>query len=539
MPLIWGERNMTNLRHWSGGIRPAMVVFAAVCVCLLGGCSEGERRPSGEDLAKFEAAGLKGPSIDLDRVTQARITPGPYHVTTGDVLQLQIDVPGAMSQGQALEDMGAPNRRQSYTCRVRDDGAILLPVVGRIEAAGKSLGEIEAAVGSEYYPKYVKTPVPVYVSVLEYRTRRVSVVGAVTRPGIYALRHEQMSLVSLLMEAGGISDKGAAMIRISRPNRPAATQTGVYPSVGSDRDSGQGQTSRAAAPARAFLSYEENLVPIVAVFQREGSLSTTGWLTLRDEYGSESRTWLDIGNASQRRSLRTAPMPAKAGLEVQDNLETKLTQLADDLEAGSQGRPIPLRIPDAGWKRMEAGRFVTVLPAPAGPGSTAGGRNPIQLAGMPEPETQGTTVVLPVRGLNIPFADVALDEGDSVVVEWPEEQFVSVVGLVNRPGNYPYPSNARYTLIQAIALAGDLNAVADPHYVSVYRLGADGAIASVTVQFMNPGDKQQLTEALAMPLRPGDIVSVESTLRTRTNVFFDRIFRISLGLYVAPNDLWR
>jgi len=148
------------------------------------------------------------------------------------------------------------------------------------------------------------------------------------------------------------------------------------------------------------------------------------------------------------------------------------------------------------------------------------------------------TLVLPVRGLNIPFADVVLAEGDTVVVEPPREQSVTIVGLVARPGNMPYPPGARYNLIEAIAFAGGLDLVADPHYVSVYRLTPDGEVMGATFQLVNPHRQQQLTQALALPLRPGDVVSVEHTQRTRTNVFFDRVFRMSLGLYVDPLRLW-
>jgi protein involved in polysaccharide export with SLBB domain len=140
--------------------------------------------------------------------------------------------------------------------------------------------------------------------------------------------------------------------------------------------------------------------------------------------------------------------------------------------------------------------------------------------------------------LNIPFADVVLAEGDTVIVEPPQDQSVSVVGLVARPGNMPYPPGTRYNLIQAIAFAGGLDLIADPRYVSVYRLAPDGEIASVTFQLVNPRRPQQLTGTLALPLKPGDVVSVEHTPRTRTNVFFDRVFRISLGLYVSPESLW-
>jgi len=41
-----------------------------------------------------------------------------------------------------------------------------------------------------------------------------------------------------------------------------------------------------------------------------------------------------------------------------------------------------------------------------------------------------------------------------------------------------------------------------------------------------------------MPIKPGDVVSVEHTPRTRTNVFFDRYFRMTFGLFVDPTDLW-
>jgi protein involved in polysaccharide export with SLBB domain len=252
--------------------------------------------------------------------------------------------------------------------------------------------------------------------VLEYRTHRVSIIGAVARPGIYALRHDQMSLVALLMEAGGIAEDGAAVIRIAR-----------------------------AGP---------------------GLASTV-------EMESAGRRMMD-------RSHFVASVPA----------------------------PVEGRLLSGAWS------------SPAAGGEAA------------------ANLVLPVRGLNIPFADVALLPGDRVVVERPARQFVTIVGLVNRPGNMPYPPDTRPTLIEAIAFAGGLDLIADPRYVSVYRLRPDGEVLSTTFELVNPKNQGQLTETLALPLGPGDVVSVEHTPRTRTNVFFDRVFRISLGLYFNPEDFW-
>lgn len=382
-------------------------VLAAVIV--VAGCGDQVRQPSASELVEFAAAVPAGPSVDMDRVTRAMIPKGPYCVVPGDTLQLEML---SLLDPQSLRDVAAANV-QEFKYRVDDHGAIMLPIVGPFPVAGKSLSEIEASVIAAYFPKYVRMPFPVHAAVLEYAVRRVSIVGAVAKPGLYSLRHDEMSLVSLLMQAGGINDKGAAVIRINHAG------------------------------------------------------GSTGW-----------------NNGASGAGIKTA------------------------YAGGVQDRPAAQRL---------------------------AARTTDQPAGRNEP----ATLVLPVRGLNIPFADVALEEGDSVVVEWPQEQFVSVVGLVNRPGNFPYPPTARYTLIHAIGFAGGLDLVADPRYVSVYRLQSDGGIASVTVQLVDTKADKDLTDALALPLNPGDIVSVEHTPRTRANTFFERIFRVNLGLYFNPDDVWR
>lgn len=585
-------------------------VYLWVSVCLvLAGCGDRIRRPTPEQLARFEAAGhargpegnggpwgAAGPTIDMNRVLQAKIVPGPYRAVPGDVLHLEM--PRFLEQSPAA----APpqDSRQTYNCRIAETGIIVLPIVGPVAVQGQSLAEIEATVGGQFYPRYVAAPLPVYVSVLEYKTEQVSIVGAVVQPGIHPLRHDQMTLVALLQQAGGIVPQGAAIIRI---NRATLAGGGIHP-VGLPASGGHPEG-------------------IQMIFEREGPLRTTGWLRLEQEKGRTSaRKWLDIGNQPQRREflqgLEAPPGP------VTDGLETKLVRLAAHLEEASPAGSLA-----AGWQVVESGRYVTAVngaDAPV-PGSSFGsspaqehslptqtvatlqplqrtgavgsargdaappvGRNrrtpsarkPVSRAapsdglgtlgtsprtdvvvpdpvssvpgqsiapvpngppgqGPPEntPRPPGVeTLILPVRGLNIPFADVSLQEGDTVVVEPPREQFISVVGLVRTPGNLPYPPGTQFNLIQAIAFAGGLDQVADPRYVSVYRLTPEGEIISITFQLVNPHLQQQLTRALAVSLLPGDVVSVENTPRTRTNVFLDRVFRITLGLYLTPDSFW-
>jgi hypothetical protein len=157
---------------------------------------------------------------------------------------------------------------------------------------------------------------------------------------------------------------------------------------------------------------------------------------------------------------------------------------------------------------------------PSAPGTTAS-------------QTGAGPLILPIRGLNVPFADVELQDGDRVIVDRLSPPSVTVIGLVNRPAYLPYPPDVRYNLTQVLALAGGLNQVAEPRYATVYRLKPDGSNVSATFRII--GDSE-LTDAATIPIKPGDIVAVEQTPRTRTALFLNTVFRINIGTYWSMND---
>ena len=144
-------------------------------------------------------------------------------------------------------------------------------------------------------------------------------------------------------------------------------------------------------------------------------------------------------------------------------------------------------------------------------------------------------ILLPVVNTNIPFQDVALAEGDTVIVEPTQMPLFSVLGLVSKPGNFPYPPNAEYNLTQAIAYAGGFDPVAEPRYVTIYRLKEDGSVARVPFRLIKKGE---FTDALATPIRPGDVVAIEHTLRTRVNAAIHNMVRFNTGVYIQGRDLW-
>jgi polysaccharide export outer membrane protein len=339
----------------------------------LAGCGDQVRAPTDEEVSAFQEAGAITPMVDLDRIEKAKLMTGPYRVVPGDVLEFTM--PSLLQAVTAAEVQAAQSRDQAeypYLSRVRDDGTITLPAVGSMNVAGLSLAQIEEQV-TNAYQSYVVLHPSVFVRVAEYKLAKVYITGAVVKPGVYTLRADQMSLSTLLTEAGGISEAGAAIVRLVRsgstdPNRPTE-----------------------------------------------------------------------------------------------------------------------------------------------------------------EP------ILLPVLNANIPYRDISLDEGDTVVAEPVQMPLFSVLGLVKNPGNFPYPPTAEFNLMQAIAYAGGLDPATDPRYATIYRLRADGSIVRVPFPLIQKGE---FTGALSQPVRPGDLVAIEHTPRTRMNAALRDLFRINMGLYVRGEDLW-
>jgi len=552
-----------------------LALFLAVLFSIyLVGCSEQVRLPSAEQLAEFEKAGPIQPTVDMDRLVRAKMGGGSYRVVPGDVLELTMPTILQVVTAERMELPEGVSPFTPYLCRVSESGSITLPIVGQIEVAGKSLAEIESAIIDAYHPKYIGDRPSVLARVAEYKTASVSISGAVTKPGVYELRSDRMSLVALLMEAGGIVDEGAAGIRIihrapflhrtpnggdvllngnpthhevdaEAQNSAADSLKGLIEQVSRriERGLNHGNVQKLAEPKEngAVLPRTEssrtNGMSIQMRFSQMNPSSTTGRLTIRHDERVLLSEQLDVTSEVQRKAMLeklAQSEPRVSTTEVRQNIYA----LAETLKPGSVNYSRENKTTVA---RKNFGATFNVSGLKRNPISDEALHKDIielleleksvgmwKTADSRELE-KGQPIVLPVKGLNIPFADVALQEGDAVEVERLELPLVTVVGLVNKPGNFPYPPDAEYNLMQALGFAGGLNLAAEPRYATVYRKKADGIIVNATLKVV---DSSKLTNASNVLIKPGDIVAVEHTPRTRTKLFLDRIFRLNMGLYV-------
>jgi len=93
-------------------------------------------------------------------------------------------------------------------------------------------------------------------------------------------------------------------------------------------------------------------------------------------------------------------------------------------------------------------------------------------------------------------------------------------------------------MMQALGFAGGLDRAVDPRFATVYRLKPDGTIAGETFAVADVKDAAQLIDTMNTLIKPGDIVFVEHTPRTRTKEFLDRVFRINFGTYWSLRSPW-
>jgi len=101
----------------------------------------------------------------------------------------------------------------SRAVRVNSRGSVSLPLIGTVELAGMTAQEAEAIIAAKLADSYLQNP-QVSLFIKEYTSQRVTIEGAVQKPGIYPLRG-QTTLLRTLALAGGqasLSDMSEVML---------------------------------------------------------------------------------------------------------------------------------------------------------------------------------------------------------------------------------------------------------------------------------------------------------------------------------------
>ncbi len=137
---------------------------------------------------------LSNPALDRQKADYR------YRIGSGDVLNIlvwhhpDLNTPNPVSTN--------PDSKQvSNGAWVDESGYLAYPLAGKIYARGKTLPELQSILTSRL-KRYIKNP-QVSVNVAEFRSQRVSVSGAVSKPGQFPLTNVPLTLLDVIDQAGG------------------------------------------------------------------------------------------------------------------------------------------------------------------------------------------------------------------------------------------------------------------------------------------------------------------------------------------------
>jgi polysaccharide export outer membrane protein len=134
------------------------------------------------DVAAAKAAALAGQAQPMNALAGFG---ADYRIGPNDLLEIEV--------------FGVTELKR--TVRVNSTGLVTLPLIGSMPLAGLTAQQAEAAIAARYGDKYLQDP-QISVFIKEFTTQRVTIEGAVARPGIYPLTG-QITLLRAMALAGG------------------------------------------------------------------------------------------------------------------------------------------------------------------------------------------------------------------------------------------------------------------------------------------------------------------------------------------------
>ncbi|HZM37362.1 MAG TPA: polysaccharide export protein EpsE [Burkholderiales bacterium] len=103
--------------------------------------------------------------------------------------------------------------------RVSERGTIDMPLIGEVKVDGLATGSAAAKIAAQLKQgKFLKNP-QVSVALITLRSRQVSVLGQVTRPGRYPLDDTSSRLADVIAAAGGLAPEGSHKVRVMREGK--------------------------------------------------------------------------------------------------------------------------------------------------------------------------------------------------------------------------------------------------------------------------------------------------------------------------------
>ena len=468
--------------------------------------------------------------------------------------------------------------------RLTQTGHITFPYIGTVKSAGLTTRGLEEKLADMLEPDYLISP-QVSVFVVEYRNLNVAVLNGVMRAGIYPMTREDMTLLELVAMAGGIlqlTEDFGYVIREYSPDEadllmlegglsptegagPAkAPKPGEAPPPPEKAPAAAGEKApekpapektpvpagASAAPADSATKDAQKLLEKMA----EGDMPPAGKIDAAEAAAAKKTPAVTLASADN--PPKDAPKPAAEAAKpaAQDAAAMAKDEKALGRWIWSDGKWVEVKekAPPEGKKPAEGAK-------PPEPTKGVEGAKPVEAKTPEIPKVpEGTTLAqVPdaarlqleqkLRRLGVvqgsgqlkriirfdvkalqsgdPTQNVILRDGDIVTIPSPPMGDFYMVGEVARPGVYSL-TGRKISLLQAVAAAGGLTAVAVPWRTELVRRVSEGEEDIIYVDL----GKISRGEAPDFYLQAEDHIRVGTDEGAIFNAVIRNAFRATYGL---------
>lgn len=162
-------------------------------------------------------------ATQADAVAAAKVVPGSlplnslanfgaeYKISPSDLIEVDV--------------YGVPDLKRAL--RVKPSGVVTLPLVGNVTVAGLTAQQAEELIARRYGDKHLQDP-QISVLVREGTVRRITVEGAIARPGIYPLTGQVSLLQAIALAGGGASYAEMSEVMVFRNNDQGVRQSATF-----------------------------------------------------------------------------------------------------------------------------------------------------------------------------------------------------------------------------------------------------------------------------------------------------------------------
>jgi len=138
----------------------------------------------------------------------------------GEEQQQTPTIEPTLGPGDVLRVSVYDNPDLSQEVTIGTDGVFSYPLIGRVQAAGLSVRQLESLLAKRFADGYLVSP-QVGVTVTQHKSQQVYVMGAVTKPGPYPLQRQTTLLEALSAAGGTTAEAGFEVILTHAADKPS------------------------------------------------------------------------------------------------------------------------------------------------------------------------------------------------------------------------------------------------------------------------------------------------------------------------------